>query len=54
MNYELKAYIEPLTEVAQVATEGFICESIQVLQLHPHVDAYEEMDEVTLDVLDQL
>lgn len=51
MNNEIQSYIEPLTEVTQVTTEGFICQSIQMLKVHPHVDAYEEMDEVTLDIL---
>lgn len=34
------AYLEPVTQVAAVEAEGFICVSIQCIQLHTEVDEY--------------
>lgn len=33
-------YREPVTQVAAVEAEGFICVSIQCIQLHTEVDEY--------------
>lgn len=42
-------YTVPVTEVTEIISEGFICESIQVLELKSRVDEYEALDEQVLD-----
>lgn len=51
MNKKIE-YIEPITVVAPVNTEGFMTSSITLMKFEMKVDEYETFDEVTLDVLE--
>lgn len=47
-------YQEPLTYVADVAVEGFICQSIVLVENSVHVDSYlnKAVEELDFDALD--